>query len=203
MAKKTHIYLLPVYSNPDNLEDNRYERVHESKIKFSKDGFKVELSETNSLIEEHYSLNICSARYVVEGSMSTTERKEAMIHHHPHGHPWKHLQFKLSADHKVIRINIEPVDEDDYVKCIKGFMHISRDLIAREQEENEIETDLPEYFFNEKIEELGPCKTYLLGKIKTAYSKGNILDRDDKAVEQDQLTELKKEKQLLPFLEWD
>jgi hypothetical protein len=49
------------------------------------------------LVEERYCLNIESAKYELEGTMSRNEIKEAMIHHHPQGHPWKHLQFKMSS----------------------------------------------------------------------------------------------------------
>lgn len=52
MKKRTHIYLLPYYANPKNLEESRREREHESKMVFSENGLNLELSETNSLIEE-------------------------------------------------------------------------------------------------------------------------------------------------------
>ena len=63
--KKTHTYLLPSYANPENLEENRYERSHESKIKFQQEGRKLEISEVNSLVEERYCLSIMSAKYVI------------------------------------------------------------------------------------------------------------------------------------------
>ena len=87
----SNIYLLPLYANRANLKENRYETTHVSSVAYSSGGIKIELSETNSLIEDRYSLNLASARYIVEGS--TTESKEAMIHHHPKGHPERHLQF--------------------------------------------------------------------------------------------------------------
>ena len=34
--KKIHIYLLPLYANKENLEENRYKTEHESRIQFSK-----------------------------------------------------------------------------------------------------------------------------------------------------------------------
>ncbi len=199
-SKKTHIYLLPFYANNENLEDNRYEREHESKIKFQEEGMRLEISEVNSLVEERYCLSIMSARYLLEGTMSRNEIKEAMIHHHPFGHPWKHLQFKLTSRNEVIRVNLEPVDEEDYVKCIKGFLHITQELIRLEQKE--IKQNLIEYFFNDKINELEPFRRYLLHKIKAAFNDGKILDSSDKSVGPKQLEDLKSEIRLLPFLDW-
>ncbi|MBI2136369.1 hypothetical protein HYU06_04815 [Candidatus Woesearchaeota archaeon] len=199
-TKKTHIYLLPSYANLENLEENRYERLHESKIKFQQEGRKLEISEVNSLVEERYCLSIMSAKYILEGMMSKNEIKEAMIHHHPFGHPWKHLQFKLTSKNEVIRINLEPVDEDDYLKCIKGFLHISQELIMLEQQG--VKEDLISYFFNDKINELLPFKIYLLNKIKSAYKDGKILDASDKSLSSKQLESLRSEIMLLPFLDW-
>jgi hypothetical protein len=201
-AKKTHIYLLPLYSNKENLEDNRYETEYESKVKFSEDDLTLELSEVNSLVEERYCLSIMSAKYILEGTMSQNEIKEAMIHHHPHGHPWKHLQFKLTSENEVIRINLEPVDEGDYIKCIKGFLHISQDLINLEQQENKIEQNLIEYFFDDNIKELEPFRDYLLNKIKVAYEHGGVLNNSNEPIDLKQLGNLKSEKRLLPFLDW-
>ena len=200
--KKTHIYLLPLYANKENLEENRYKTEYESRIRFSKSNIKLELSEVNSLVEEQYCLSIMSAKYVLEGMMSKNEIKEAMIHHHPHGHPWKHIQFKFTSQNEVIRINLEPVDEEDYLKCIKGFLHISQDLIELEQQENKIDHNLIDYFFDKKVNELEPFRIYLLNKIKTAYDNGNMLNNSDEVVDSNQLRSFKSEKRLLPFLDW-
>jgi len=201
-TKKTHIYLLPLYANKSNLEDNRHETEHESKVKFSEENITLELSEVNSLIEERYCLSIMSAKYVLEGTMSRNEIKETMIHHHPHGHPWKHLQFKLTHEDEVIRVNLEPVDERDYIKCIKGFLHISQDLINLEKQENEIEKDLIKHFFDDNIEELEPFRGYLLRKIKIAYKEGNVLNDSNESINSKQLEALRSEERLLPFLNW-
>lgn len=200
MSKKIHIYLLPFYANKENLEENRGKMEHESRIRFSKNDIQLELSEINSLIEERYCLSITSAKYILEGTMSKNEIKEAMIHHHPHGHPWKHLQFKLSSQNEVIRINLEPVDEEDYLKCIKGFLHISQDLIELEQEN--IDKNLLNYFFDDKISELKSFRTYLLNKIKTSYENGNILNNSNKSINSEQLEILKSEEKLLPFFDF-
>ncbi|MBL7147988.1 MAG: hypothetical protein ISS82_04140 [Nanoarchaeota archaeon] len=201
-TKKTYIYLLSFYSNKENLEDNRHETEHESKVKFSERGITLELSEVNSLVDEMYCLRIMSAKYILKGTMSQNEIKEAMIHHHPHGHPWKHLQFKLTSQNEVIRINLEPVDEGDYIKCIKGFLHISQDLIKLEQKDNKIEQNLIEYFFDDNIKELEPFGVYLLNKIKRAYEHGNVLNNSNKSISSNQLGIFRSEKRLLPFLDW-
>lgn len=197
-TKKTHIYLLPTCANKDNLESIRHETEHESKVRYCEDGLVIELSEINSLIEERYCLSIMSSIFILEGTMS----KEAMIHHHPHGHPWKHLQFKLEKENKVIRINLEPVDERDYEKCIKGFLHISQDLIKMEQQENKIEQNLIDYFFDDNINDLEPYRAYLLKKIKLAYEQNNMLNDSNYPINPEQLKNLRSEKRLLPFLDW-
>lgn len=201
-AKRTYIYLLKDYANPSNFEQERYQTEDVSIIKFSDGHLTLKLTESNSLVEERYCLNIESAKYELEGIMSRNEIKEAMIHHHPQGHPWKHLQFKMSSRSEVIRVNLEPVDEEDYEKCIKGFLHISQDIIKIEQKENKIGTDLISYFFNNKIEELSPFRGYLLRKIKTAYENSSILSNSNEPIDPQQLDGLKSEKLLLPFLNW-
>lgn len=191
------IYLLPTYANKNNLKDNRRETEHESNIKFSRDNLNLELSEINSLVEDRYCLRIMSAKYILE---SKNETKEAMIHHHPYGHKWKHLQFKLTSKNEVIRIDLEPVDEEDYEKCVKGFLHVSQDLIKLEQKN--VEQNLIAYFFDDNINELELFRNYLLNKVKRAYENGRILDNLNKSVNSNKLKHLKSERRLLPFLDW-
>ncbi|MBI4981478.1 hypothetical protein HZC30_08065 [Candidatus Woesearchaeota archaeon] len=163
----------------------------------------LELSEINSLTEERYSLNLKSARCVLEGTLSRREIKEAMIHHHPRGHPWKHLQFKLLHQHEVIRIRLDLMDEEDYNRCIKGFLHLSQDVISYAREENNIQTEVISYFFNDKIGELESNRLFLLNKIRAAFEKGYILDDSNRSINKIKLEQLKSEKHLLPFLKWD
>ncbi len=202
MKKRIHIYLLPYYANSSNLKENRGERKHESKITFNEEGLGLELSETNSLIEEQYSLNIKSSKYILEGIMSKNEIREAMIHHHQYKHSWKHLQFTLEHEHEVIRIILDPVDEVDYHNCIKGFLHLCQDLMIQEMEENNVKANLLEYFFNEKIKELESQRYFLLEKVRRAFESGNVLNDSEQPIDKHTLSELKKERHLLPFLNW-
>jgi hypothetical protein len=94
------------------------------------------------------------------------------------------------------------MDNDDYVQCIKGFLHISQDLIYREQKENNIEEDLSKYFFNKKIETLSSNRKYLLGKIHESFKAGQITDEKNEPLDEKSLTELRKEIHLSPFLDW-
>ncbi len=201
MKKRIHTYLLPYYANLSNLEENRGEREHESKITFNEGGLNLELSETNSLIEEQYSLNIKSSKYILEGVLSKNEIREAMIHH-PYRHPWKHLQFTLEHEHEVIRIILDPVDEDDYQNCIKSFLHLCQDLMMQEMKDNKIKINLPEYFFNERIKELESHRYFLLDKVRRAFESGNVLNYSEQPIDRHTLSELKREKYLLPFLNW-
>ena len=135
------IYVLPPYANQDNLRHNRTQNEDEYKITYTQNGTTIELSETNSLVEDQYSLNIRSAKYIVEGSQTADNQeivprnieREAMIHHHPEGHPWKHLQFKLVSGHEKIRIKLENLDLEDYERCIKGFLAVSQKIIEHEK----------------------------------------------------------------------
>ncbi|MBS3165804.1 hypothetical protein J4444_01655 [Candidatus Woesearchaeota archaeon] len=196
MPHKKFISVLPHYANPANLKQVTYEREHESKISLNDEGVNLELSKFNSLTEEKYSLNLKSAKYLLEG---TNEIKEAMIHHHPRGHSGRHLQFKLLHKHEVIRIILDPMDDDDYKECIKGFLFISQEILLHAQ----TKVDVISYFFNPKIQELEKSKIYLLGKVKRAYKNGEILDTSDKVVDAKKLVVLRNEKHLLPFLNWD
>ncbi len=202
MTNNKSIYVFPFYANEEHLEHTTYATTDEYKIDFSDDTFNINIIEVNSLIEDRYCLNLKSAKYIIEGSMTRNEFKETMIHHHPKGHPWKHLQFKLNSENKIIRINLEPLDNDDYEKCIKGFLFISQELLLKEQEENNIKTDLKDYFFDPNISELEPFKNYLLRKIGTAYNEGKVLGDSKNSITPEELEELKKEEKLLPFLSW-
>ena len=196
---KQYIYLLPEYANQTNLEYNRYGTEDEHKITYSKEGIQISLIETNSLIEDEYCLNLKSATYIIEG---TTETKESMIHHHQTGHQSRHLQFKLKSRNETIRIMLEFIDLEDYKSCIKGFLHISRELIDTERRNNRIGENLQEYFFNDDIEKLTNDRKFLLDKIRQAFSTRQIMDASDGAVNKKKLLELKKETHLSPFFDW-
>jgi hypothetical protein len=207
----SYIYLLPLYANKANLRSNRGQTEDEYKITFSQGGTIIELSETNSLVEDKYSLNLRSARYVVEGSetgenqaiMPRTVQREAMIHHHPEGHPWRHLQFKLVSGHEVIRIKLENLDQDDYESCIKGFLAISYRIIEHERVACHISANLKGYFFNAQIDALETDRIFLLNQVKIARNSNAILDNSNNPVTNDKLNELKSEIHLLPFFDWE
>lgn len=117
-----------------------------------------------------------------------------MIHHHTKGHEFKHLQFKLYAKKEEIRIFLDILDDEDYVRCIKGFLHISQDLITKENK------NLFNYFFNENIKSLTNERRHLISKISEASTKGQIT-ASDKSVDKKKLLELQKETHLKPFFE--
>ncbi len=191
-------YILQEYANPDHLENMRSETEDTWKISFLKKDVKIELEETNSLIEEEYSLNLTSTKYFVE---STTESKEAMIHHHRKGHQLRHIQFKISALRQTIRIFLDKLDESDYERCIKGFLSICHDIIISEGKEKKIKENLQKYFFNKNIKKISHERAFLLKKIKESYSSGQ-LTADDKKIGEEGLAEFRKEQALLPFLNW-
>ncbi|NQU78640.1 hypothetical protein HQ545_02625 [Candidatus Woesearchaeota archaeon] len=202
MPQKSFICVLPEYSNQEHLEDIRSEQEHESRIRYTQGAFTIEISETNSFVEDKYSLNLTTARYVVVGSEGSTKNREAMIHHHPHGHRDRHLQFKLQAAHEVIRINLDFLDHEDYIRCIKGFLSVSQKVIAHEQDENSISVDLQKHFFNQHIDGLESERQFLLGKIRQAHQSSRILDNNNDPVTPGRLVSLRSESHLLPFLDW-
>jgi hypothetical protein len=198
--KRTFIYLLPDYANSAHLVNQRYETEDTYTIGYNKNGLTVTLTETNSLIEEEYCLNLYSAKYIVEGG--NTVSKESMIHHHEKGHTIRHLQFILKAQNKKIRIMLDFLDDADYERCIKGFLHISQDLILKEQIDHKIGDDLVAYFFNDRIKTLSSDRAFLLSKIGRAHTDGQMMDDTNSAISKEELIELKKETHLSPFLDW-
>ncbi|MBU2561220.1 MAG: hypothetical protein KKD17_02900 [Nanoarchaeota archaeon] len=210
MPRSSNIYILPGYANPEHLENVRSETEHISKVTWGRDGHQIELSETNSLVEDKYSLNLSSAQYVVEGfktpeseEMAQNINRQAMIHHHPRGHQEKHLQFKLRKENEVIRITLENLSSDDYQRCIKGFLSVSQKIIELERTEGNILANLQEFFFNERVSELDVDRRFLLGHIKQAYRNDAIRLDNGEPVTSEKLQELKSEIHLLPFLDWE
>jgi len=194
MSKPKYIYILPEYANSDNLKNIRSQFEDEYAINFSQEDIQIVLTETNSLVEDEYCLNLKSSKFTLEG-----ETKESMIHHHKKGHADKHLQFKLYAKKQEIRIFLEKLDDEDYQKCIKGFLYIAKELINQEQ--NSIKENLVKYFFNEKIEQLIPKSKYLLKKISESFNNKKILNNEDKPINQNQIKELQADPHLKLFLE--
>ena len=189
-----HIYLLPAYANNKHLQDQRSATQHISSINYNEKGISIKMSETNSLVEDKYSMNIHAAKYELEG-------KEAMIHHHPQGHEEKHLQFRLQSEHKVIRIQLPPLDREDYERCIKGFIYTTKRILEYEQKEFGIQENLSSYFYNQHIEELQKERHFLLQKIQQAQKQGT-LTADDETITKEDIESFKEEPHLLPFLEF-
>ena len=192
------IYLLADYANPEHLRHERHATEDEYFIHFAEKDCVIRLSETNSLVEERYAMTLHSAEYVAEGR---TEAREAMIHHHPRGHPWRHLQFRLKGEHhRVLRIMLDPVDLGDYKRCIRGFISIAKTLVEQDPHAGAGGEDLVGYFFNEKVLELDAERRYLLERIARAYREGGFLEEDGAAVSPGALETLRKDARLVPFL---
>jgi hypothetical protein len=189
-------YILPEYSNEEHTEKYSDEKIEEYRVGYKKSGMQITLTEKNFLVEDEYGLTLKSAKYLAEG----TEIKESMIHHHKKGHPSRHLQFKLQAEKETIRIFLDNLDEEDYSRCIKGFLHISQELIAREQKENNITDNLIEYFFNKNIQTLTNERRFLLGKISESFKQGQIT-AEDKKIDKNKLSALQ-QTHIRPFLEF-
>lgn len=196
MSKPKFIYVLPEFANKNNLKNRRSQFQDEYSAVFSKNKIHISLTETNSLVEDEYCLNLKSAKFILD-----SEIKESMIHHHKKGHSDKHLQFKLYARNEEIRIFLEQLDDEDYQKCIKGFLYVAKELIKQEQENNDVKEDLVKYFFNEKIETLIPERNFLLKKISESFNNQKILNNSGKSLNEEELKKLQKEPHLKLFLE--
>lgn len=196
MSKPKYIYILSEFANTNNLKNIRGQFQDEYSATFSEKDLQISLTETNSLIEDEYCLNLKSAKFTLEG-----ETKESMIHHHKKGHSDKHLQFKLYAKNEEIRIFLEKLDEEDYQRCIKGFLYIAKELIKQEQQNNSIKENLVNFFFNEKIEKLIPERNYLLNKINESFNNQKILNNNGESLNQTNIKELQREEHLKLFLE--
>lgn len=196
MSKPKYIYILPEFANTINLKNIRGQFQDEYSATFAGEDVQISLTETNSLIEDEYCLNLKSVKFTLEG-----ETKESMIHNHKTGHSDKHLQFKLYAKNEEIRIFLEKLDEEDYQRCIKGFLYIAKELIKQEQQNNSIKENLVKYFFNENIETLIPERNYLLSKINESFNNQKILNNLGESVNQEDIKELKREPHLKLFLE--
>ncbi len=191
-------YILQEYANKKNLKNVRSEIEDKWFVAYPEKGVKIELAETNSHIENEYSLHLTSANYLVEG---TTELKEAMIHHHKKGHKLCHLQFKITALKQTVRIFLDQLDEQDYERCIKGFLYICQDILRQEGRQKGIKEDLQKYFFNDNIRKLSDERIFLLGRIRKAFGSKQIT-ADDKVVENDNIRILRSEQAINPFLGW-
>jgi hypothetical protein len=196
MSKPKFIYVLPEFANAINLKNRRGQFQDEYLAIFSKEDVQISLTETNSLVEDEYCLNLKSAKFILDG-----EIKESMIHHHKKGHSDKHLQFKLYARNEEIRIFLEKLDDVDYQKCIKGFLYVAKELIKQEQKNNNIREDLVNYFFNNKIETLIPERNFLLKKINESFNNQKILNNFGKSLNEEEVKKLQKEPHLKLFLE--
>ncbi|MCC7574847.1 hypothetical protein KO361_04615 [Candidatus Woesearchaeota archaeon] len=196
MSKPKYIYILPEFANSTNLKNKRGQFQDEYSATFSEKDIQISLTETNSLVEDEYCLNLKSAKFTLEG-----ETKESMIHHHKKGHSDKHLQFKLYARNQEIRIFLEKLDDEDYQRCIKGFLYVAKELIKQEQENNSVKENLVKYFFNEKIEQLILERNYLLNKINESFNNQKILNNAGDALNQADIKELQREEHLKLFLD--
>jgi hypothetical protein len=188
-----HIYLLPEYSNSKNLNEVRGEKIHSSFINIVKDDNKIELRETNGLVEDRYSLNLESYKYEIS--------KEVMIHHHPgKKHSEKHIQFKLKSKNETIRIFLDMLDDEDYNSCVRGFLYLTKDILDSEKEY--FDNDIKAYFFNDKIEELKPYKNFLIEKIRLSKNKG-MITVDDSRIDDKKFIEYREEPHLKPFFDFE
>lgn len=194
----SHRYILEAYANQEHLENMRSQTEDTWRVVYAERGTKIELAETNSLIEDEYSLNLTSAQYLVEGA---TQSREAMIHHHRRGHPLYHLQFKITALGRTIRIYLDMLNNADYEKCIKGFLHLCQDIITHEGKLKKTTDDLPRHFFNEHIGELATERRFLLNRVRSAHGSRQIT-ADDQEVGDEDLQHLRQEPALQPFLDW-
>lgn len=195
-------HVLPQYANPQNLSSplrTASEEIY--RLIYNNRQQQITLEETISVDGETHILELASYKYTLEATTDKPyETKEIGLHHHPKkGHPGHHLQFKIvTKDSKIVRIHLENLDRDDYVKCIKGFLRVAKDVIQAEQEKEQL-PNLTNYFFTEAIETLQPERNFLVGKVQEAAINQGILDENNKPFSTKQIKQLENDQHLLPF----
>jgi hypothetical protein len=152
-------HILPQYCNPEKIRhlpgaDEAY------RISYDEQGRKISIEEVISHDSGRHTLELTSLSFVLDGHIEhVNEKRESAIHHHPkEGHQGYHLQFTIRLDRtRKIRIFLEHLDKEGYLRSVRGFLRITKEIIANECERDKL-PDLTTYFFNEHIDELEPDK---------------------------------------------
>ncbi len=133
-------------------------------------------------------------------------RDIAIEHHQPrdtHPHGFEHLQFKLySEGFGKIRINLDIKDDDEYKRCIFGFLSILKDIILSfEKYHKNIAQEILNLGMFEGLEN---HRSFLKEKISNSLIQSRIeMDTSQgiKVIDKELLENVKANEALLPFFE--
>ncbi len=172
---------------------------------FDKGDIRIEIIEMpcQNRNEEEYRFRMKS-RHIEEEI--TIHRDIAIEHHQPrdtHPHGSEHLQFKFSSeDFGKIRINLDIKNDDEYKRCILGFLSMLRDIISTFEKHRKNITK--EILNLEMFNELENHRSFLKEKIANSLIQSRIeMDAEEgiKIINKESLENLKQNEALLPFFE--
>jgi len=172
---------------------------------FQNDSIRIEIIEMpcHNPNEEEYRFRMKSRHKENE---IVIHRDVAIEHHQPrnvHPHASEHLQFKLySEGFGKIRINLDIKNDEEYKKCILGFLSILKDLITSFEKYHK---DITKEILNlEMFEGIEKHRSFLKGKISASLAQSRIemdTEKGIKVVNKSSLENLKTNNALIPFFE--
>jgi len=172
---------------------------------FTKEDIRIEIMEVpcNNPNEEEYRFRMKSRHKEEE---IIVHRDIAIEHHQPremHPHGSEHLQFKLYTEgFGKIRINLGIRDNNEYKKCIFGFLSILKELIDNFDKYHK---NISEEILNlQMFKGLGKHRSFLKGKISESLNQSKIemdTSKGIKVIGKTSLENFKTNGALLPFFE--
>jgi len=172
---------------------------------FNKGDVRIEIVEVpcQNPNEEEYRFRMKSRHKEEE---IVIHRDIAIEHHEPigiHPHSSEHLQFKFSSkDIGKIRINLDIKNDDEYKRCILGFLSILRSIIGTFEKYHK---NITEEILNlEMFNGLEEHHSFLKEKISNSLIQSRIeMDAEEgiKVIDKESLENFKKNEVLLPFFE--
>ncbi|MFH1132854.1 MAG: hypothetical protein V1735_00010 [Nanoarchaeota archaeon] len=184
-------HVLPEFCNSKQLQ-HRPGADDTWRISYDDHGRRILLEEVISRDSGKHILELTSI------SVELNEKRESAIHHHPQkGHPGYHLQFmiRLSGTRKI-RIFLENLDKEGYLRCVRGFLSVAKDIIENECKRDKLPS-LTRYFFNDTIDDLESDKLYLRKQVLLSQ----VLGDDNKPLGKPELEDLKQDAHVLPFFQ--
>jgi hypothetical protein len=161
-------------------------------------GKRILLSEEISRETHRHILEMESTHlHITKHGDTICEYVERGIHYHPgKGHQDHHLQFKIRTERtKELRIKLEFLDGEDYMRCVRGFFGIIRDILLLENDGTHPRID--QFFFTDSAPNVEADKAFLKSKIRSCH----IIDHRDQKLSGRQLEDTKQDVYLLPFFD--
>jgi len=179
--------------------------IYVKRKEFSEGELRVEMIELpcQNPNEEEYRFRI-KTRHKEEEII--IHRDMAIEHHQPRGthpHGFEHLQFKFHSEgFGKIRVNLDVKDDDEYKRCILGFLSILKDIIDKFDKYHK---NITEKILNlEMFKGMEEHRSFLREKISSSLAQSRIeMDAKGgiKIIDRESLDNIKTNEALLPFFE--